>query len=64
VVNNLAGGNMGVLLGNGDGTFQTVIPSNLAPTGVAAVGDFDGDGILDLLEFGNENASPQLSPAI
>lgn len=35
-----------VLLGNGDGTFQSAIAAPVGP--VSAVGDFNGDGILDL----------------
>lgn len=45
-----------VFLGNADGTFQAAIVSNLTPTpgafssanGLMAVGDFNGDGALDL----------------
>jgi len=38
-----------ILLGNGDGTFQTHVdyPTGTSPTSVV-VGDFNGDGILDL----------------
>ena len=41
---------MSVLLGNGDGTFQTAVdyPAGPLPYGVA-VGDFDGDGKADLV---------------
>jgi hypothetical protein len=35
-----------ILLGNGDGTFQT--PYNIGASGIWAVGDFNGDGSLDL----------------
>jgi hypothetical protein len=35
-----------ILLGNGDGTFQT--PNNIGASGIWAVGDFNGDGSLDL----------------
>ena len=42
---------MSVLLGNGDGTFQLastfIIGASYLPTSVA-VGDFNGDGLLDL----------------
>jgi hypothetical protein len=40
---------MSVLLGNGDGTFQTAVSyaAGAVPSSVT-VGDFNGDGILDL----------------
>jgi hypothetical protein len=43
-------GNLSVLLGNGDGSFQAPvnIPISFAPSAVA-VGDFNGDGILDVV---------------
>src|SRR5262249_9550994 len=39
-----------VLLGNGDGTFQTAVPLGVGPVSVdsLAVGDFTGDGKLDI----------------
>jgi FG-GAP-like repeat/Cep192 domain 4/HYDIN/CFA65/VesB-like, Ig-like domain len=42
---------MNVMLGNGDGTFQPQIVANAGPfpTGVVAAGDFNNDGILDLV---------------
>ncbi len=40
-------GTMGVLLGKSDGTFQTAVVSGVPP-GTLAVGDFNGDGRLDL----------------
>jgi hypothetical protein len=46
---------MCVNLGNGDGTFrpQQCTPMNLAAFGIAAVGDFNGDGILDVAVAGS-----------
>jgi hypothetical protein len=43
-------GQLTVLLGNGDGSFQSAgtFPSGLPFTSVVAVGDFNGDGIPDL----------------
>lgn len=48
-VSNINSGNVGILLGNGDGTFQ---PALIIPTGTnpftLATADFNGDGKLDL----------------
>ena len=44
------GRNVSVLLGNGNGTFQTPKSSSAMPyTGAIAVADFDGDGKLDVI---------------
>ncbi|HEV2395738.1 MAG TPA: FG-GAP-like repeat-containing protein [Candidatus Sulfotelmatobacter sp.] len=44
-----------VLLGNGNGTFQSALQSTcLCTTSAAAAGDFNGDGKLDLVVFGGQ----------
>lgn len=52
-----AGGNAGLLLGNGDGTFQPVISINLGGGGYGAIGlalaDLNLDGKLDLVVAGD-----------
>jgi hypothetical protein len=50
----------GIQLGNGDGTFQALLPF---PTGALPggfIGDFDGDARLDVLAFGGTSTSPQI----
>jgi hypothetical protein len=52
VVNIDSGSDLNVILGNGDGTFQTPISLNIAMTNIfyeaIAVGDFNGDHLLDV----------------
>ena len=59
VVANYGDANVGILFGNGDGTFQaqTVYSCScpLGPTSVA-VGDFNDDGVLDLVAVDNYGA--------
>ena len=46
---------VGLMLGNGDGTFQTPIVIYPAGTGALAVGDFNGDGKPDLFLSGTNS---------
>src|SRR5690348_11293267 len=56
-VANSAGNNVSVLLGNGDGTFQTAVNYNVGATPFGVVtGDFNSDGDLDLAVV-NDGAS-------
>jgi hypothetical protein len=49
-----------VFLGNGDGTFQSPIPTNSTiPVTAIASGDFNGDGKLDLIVSSNQNPNYQ-----
>jgi hypothetical protein len=58
VVPNVSGTTVSILLGNGDGTFQTQTQyqAGYAPIAVG-VADFNGDGKLDLAVVNNGNAS-------
>jgi YVTN family beta-propeller protein len=58
---NSGDGTVGVLLGNGDGTFQPQVtyPVETGPNGIA-VGDFDGDGKLDLAVANNSSSTVSL----
>ncbi|HXE62950.1 MAG TPA: FG-GAP-like repeat-containing protein, partial [Bryobacteraceae bacterium] len=42
------GGGLGVLLGNGDGTFQAAVKYPVSGFGSAVLGDFNGDGAMDI----------------
>jgi FG-GAP-like repeat len=45
-------GSVDVLLGNGDGTFQNAISSGPINVGSLVAGDYNGDGLLDLVALG------------
>jgi predicted dienelactone hydrolase len=49
--------NIGVLLGNGDGTFQPAVNSAVGSPFFLAAGDFNGDGKLDLAAASGEGLS-------
>ncbi len=57
VVGNFGSNNVGVLLGNGDGTFQTVVAYDAGGAGAysVAVADLNGDGKPDIVLEGGNN---------
>lgn len=59
VVNIDSGSDLNVMLGNGDGTFQTPIALNIAASNffpeAIAVGDFNGDHLLDVAVWATNN---------
>lgn len=53
-------GGVGILLGNGDGTFQPVIWNATGNLSGVAMGDFNGDGILDLAVANSSQQTVQI----
>lgn len=64
-VANTGSADVSILLGNGDGTFQTAVnyPAGSSPS-MIAVGDFNGDGKLDLAVEGDFDAAAGASVSI
>lgn len=61
VTANYSGGNLSLVLGNGDGTFQpqTLLPAGSVPAGVVAI-DVDADGDTDLVNGNNGSNNLQV----
>jgi len=59
-VANSGSGNVSILLGNGDGTFQAAVnfDAGMASPSSVAVGDFNRDGKLDVVAFQPGNTNP------
>jgi len=64
-VGNAGSGNVSVLLGNGDGTFQAAInsPAGTQPSNLA-VGDFNSDGTLDLIVVKQGDTANQVAGSV
>ena len=61
-VANLADGKVSVLLGKGDGTFQPAVQYSTVPyPWTVLTGDFNGDGITDLVAIRSYNNEPNIS---
>lgn len=58
----LPAGSIDVRLGNGDGSFGSAIPCGVSgvPASAFATGDFNGDGILDVVSYSTYFGSPNL----
>ena len=64
-ISNAGGGNISVLLGNGDGTFQAAINSPAGPQpGALALGDFNSDGKLDLILVNDGDVTNQVAGSV
>jgi hypothetical protein len=65
---NLGGGNLSIILGNGDGTFQPPHTLNIIDRGInrspnfITLGDFNDDGNLDIVACTDDQGGPSLLP--